>query len=78
VCVCVYIYIYIYIYIYKTYVQAHLSGPQNEHFNCIVHSTTLQKLLAYTHIFENELFPTSVFQQRQHLNRVGCQIFLVG
>jgi hypothetical protein len=42
-----------------------------------MHSTALQKLLEYTHIFENELLPTSVFQQR-HVDAVGCQMFLVG
>ena len=46
--------------------------------NCILYSITVQKLLAYTYIFENELFPTSLFQQRQHVDAVGCQMFLVG
>ena len=74
-----YMYICLYTYIMPcyTYILYVYIKRMYKHIG-IVHSAILQKRLAYTYIFENELFPTSVFQQRQHLDAAGCQMFLVG
>ena len=37
---------------------------------------TVYKHPAYTYIFENEVFPTKVVQQRQHVDAVGWGTFL--
>jgi hypothetical protein len=55
------------------------SGPQKQHFKYITRSVTLHKTsriyMHSTYIFENEFFPTTAVQQRQHVNAAGCGTF---
>jgi len=53
-----------------------LSGSQY-HFNYTRLSTALHKTrcLYTTHIFENDLLPTTAVQQRQHVDEAGCHFF---
>jgi hypothetical protein len=41
-------------------------------------AVTLHKSLACTYIFKNELFPTVVVKQRQHVDAVECRTFFSG
>jgi len=53
-----------------------LSGSQY-HFNYIMLSTALHKTYCFytTHIFKNDLLPTTAVQQRQHVDEVRCHMF---
>ena len=52
-----------------------------QHGNYIKHSVTLHKtscIYIYIYIIENELFTTTVNEERQHVDQVGCRTFFSG
>jgi len=59
-----------------TRIKVSLSGPQNQHLIYINRAITLYKTSSLYIIYVNELFPSTTFQQRQHVGAVGCHTVL--
>jgi hypothetical protein len=89
-----YIHTYMYIYVYSAllYIQRvcvymlcmhkrKMYLCQNHKINTLIAQTALwhcAEHIPYTCIFENELFPTTAVQQRQHVDLMGCSTCLAG
>jgi len=69
----------IYIILVRTITASALFGPQNHHPNHItLYNNTAQNILHRHTFLENEFFPTSSVQQRQHVDQTGCHTFITG